>query len=476
LGIGLVQGPFRNSRYAALLLVRTREVLQVARTPLRDEDPSWVGRYRLMARLGSGGMGVVYLGVAEGGYPVAVKVLRPELADDQEFRARFRREVAVLTKVRGICTVPVIEADTDSPRPFLVTEYADGPSLAEHVRAAGPLRSELLYGLATGLAEALTAIHEAGIIHRDLKPANVLLTSAGPKVIDFGIAQAMDATVLTRTGMTIGSPGFMAPEQITGQAGHAADIFSWGLTVAFAANGESPFGTGPTDAILFRILHGNPDISGVPEELRLLVLAALAKNPDERPSARDLLGWLTQWGGQSESSLDASTQTVLTRTWLLSGSGDPRDAWDVQEAPSPGEGWDPRVGLGSGEAQGPRRRARGTVVMLSVAAVLAAVVGAGVALALDGTRHPGANAAGISQQSAHTGTNTGTATATKDISGTVTAADGFLAKLGYAPQAGSPRWEPSAPLNVIVAANTSGADGLSRAFFFHDGKFAGTDS
>ena len=212
---------------------------------LQKGDPSRVGGYRLTARLGAGGMGVVYLGTAKDGSQVAIKMLRPELADDKEFRARFRREAATLEKVRGLCTVRVIEADSESPRPFLVTEYAEGPSLAEWVSSQGPFRAEMLYGLATGLAEALAAIHAAGIVHRDLKPSNVLLTATGPKVIDFGIAQALDATVLTRTGMTVGSPGFMAPEQIRGQAGQPADVFAWGVTVAYAATGKSPFGAGP---------------------------------------------------------------------------------------------------------------------------------------------------------------------------------------------------------------------------------------
>ena len=422
----------------------------MARTPLRDEDPSWVGRYRLTARLGAGGMGVVYLGLTEDGYPVAVKVLRPELGDDPEFRARFRREAALLSRVQGVCTVRVIEADTDSPRPFLATEYADGPSLAEHVRTTGELRAGLLYGLATGLAEALTAIHGAGVIHRDLKPANVLLTSAGPKVIDFGIAQTADATVLTKTGVTVGSPAFMAPEQIIGKAGTAADVFSWALTVAFAASGQSPFGTGPTDVIMFRILHGQPDISAVPAELRGLVAAALAKNPDERPSAWDLLGELTHVARESadaDADADATTQAVLKRTWMLAGSASAGSASagsaSVGSAPTGLAPAEP-VPAESGYARG--RRGRRAAVITTAAVVVAGLAGAGAARALDGHGHAGA---------------------------TPTA---YLAGLGYTERAGSPRWVASAPLNVIVAARTSSVDGLRRAFFFHDGKFAGTDS
>ena len=238
-------------------------------------------------------MGVVYLGIGWDGSQVAVKVLRPELADDPEFRRRFSREVSALMRVKGLCTVRVIEADTESPRPFMVTEYAEGPSLAEYIDSYGLIGPDMLYGLATGLAEALTVIHAAGIVHRDFKPSNVILTEAGPKVIDFGIAQALDATPMTRTGMMVGSAGFMAPEQISGRPGPAADVFVWGVTVAYAATGQPPFGTGDTHAVLYRVMYGDPDIAGVPDPLRPLVAAALTKDPDQRPTAQQLLDRLT---------------------------------------------------------------------------------------------------------------------------------------------------------------------------------------
>jgi serine/threonine protein kinase len=291
----------------------------LARTPLVHSDPAQVGRYRLTARLGAGGMGVVYLGAAEDGTPVAVKLLRPELADDPEFRTRFTREVSNLDRVMGVCTVRVIEADTESRQPFLVTEYADGPTLSEYVATFGPLPEEMLFGLATGLAEALTAIHGIGIVHRDLKPSNVLLTRSGPKVIDFGIAHTFDATSLTAAGITVGSAGFMAPEQVLGHAGTAADVFCWALTVAFAASGRSPFGAGAPDAIMFRILHADPDISAVPDRIRPQVVAALAKDPHNRPSARDLLAKLTDTTSPSRSA--NATQTILAETWRPPSQG-----------------------------------------------------------------------------------------------------------------------------------------------------------
>ena len=252
----------------------------MARAPLRAGDPVRIGDYRLTARLGSGGMGVVYLGIGWDGGQVAVKVLRPELADDPDFRRRFRREVAALMRVKGLCTVRVIEADTESPRPFMVTEYAEGPSLAEYIDSHGLIGPDMLYGLATGLAEALTMIHEAGIVHRDFKPSNVILTEAGPKVIDFGIAQALDATSMTRTGMMVGSAGFMAPEQISGRPGRGA-VFLWGVTVAYAATGQPPFGPGDTPG---SVPGGYPDptVAAVLVLLRGVGGPAIGKGPAAR--------------------------------------------------------------------------------------------------------------------------------------------------------------------------------------------------
>ena len=287
----------------------------MARTPLRPDDPTRIGHYRLTARLGSGGMGVVYLGVSWDGAPVAIKVLRPELAGDQEFRHRFGREVAALVQVRGVCTVRVIEADSQSAAPFVVTEYAAGPSLSEYIDKHGSVGPEMLFGLATGLAEALTTIHAAGIMHRDLKPSNIILTDAGPKVIDFGIARRQDTRGVTKTGMMIGSLGFMAPEQISGRSGPEADIFAWGVTVAYAATGRSPFGAGNSHTILYRIMYGDPEIASIPDSLRPLVEASLVKDPQSRPTARQLLDRLTSASSRSEDVNDTPTQVILARTW-----------------------------------------------------------------------------------------------------------------------------------------------------------------
>jgi serine/threonine protein kinase len=260
-------------------------------------------------------MGVVYLGVSWDGAPVAVKVLRRELAGDQEFRHRFGREVAALVRVKGVCTVRVIEADSQSSTPFVVTEYAPGPSLSEYIDKHGSVDPEMLFGLATGLAEALTTIHAAGIMHRDLKPSNIILTDAGPKVIDFGIARRQDTRGVTKTGMMIGSLGFMAPEQISGRPGPEADIFAWGVTVAYAAAGRSPFGAGNSHSILYRIMYGDPDIASVPDSLLPLVEASLAKDPQGRPTARQLLDRLTSASSRPENVNDTPTQVILARTW-----------------------------------------------------------------------------------------------------------------------------------------------------------------
>jgi len=373
----------------------------LARTSLREGDPARIGQYRLTSRLGSGGMGVVYLGVASDGSLVAVKVLRPELADDPEFRRRFGREVTVLMRVRGMCTVRVIEADTDSHQPYMVTEYADGPSLAEYIDEYGPLNDSMLYGLATGLAEALTVIHAAGIVHRDLKPSNVILAQDGPKVIDFGIAQTLDATSVTKTGMLVGSVGFMAPEQVTGRPGPAADIFVWGVTIGYAAAGQSPFGTGDTNAVLYRVLYADPDIAAVPDSLKPLVEAALAKDPQNRPAAHELLDRLTSSPAPRPEPVvdrlyDAPTQKVLARTWQDTGprASQPRVSQLPVAPPQRPASRPPANGSLLLDPQPPgsrtaRRRVsrRTTIGATGVLAVLAVIVAA-VLIVLPG-RNPG---------------------------------------------------------------------------------------
>ena len=257
---------------------------------LRPGDPELIGPYRLRGRLGTGGMGRVYLGLSPGGRAAAIKVIRSELAQDPEFRARFRREVAVARQVSGLYTAPVLDADADGPEPWLATAYVPGPSLADAVSQHGPLPAPSVLMLAAGLAEALSAIHSAGVVHRDLKPANVLLADDGPRVIDFGISRAAEGSSLTHTGLVVGSPGFMSPEQAEGrEVGPPSDIFSLGAVLAFAATGRGPFGSGSTPALVYRVVHDGPQLDLVPAEIRPLSERCLAKDPAGRPTAAGLL-------------------------------------------------------------------------------------------------------------------------------------------------------------------------------------------
>jgi serine/threonine protein kinase len=273
--------------------------------PLQPADPQVIGPYRLLGQLGGGGMGQVFLGLSAGGRLVAVKIIRAELAADPEFRARFRREIAAAHKVSGLFTAAVVDADVDGPVPWLATAYVAGPSLAQAVSEHGPLPAASVLALAAGLAESLTAIHAAGVVHRDLKPSNVLLAVDGPRVIDFGISRAAEATSLTRAGFVMGSPGFMSPEQAEGRdVGPPSDMFSLGAVLAFAATGDGPFGGGSTAALVYRVVHSPANLDHVPDEVRPLAERCLAKDPSSRPTAGELLadigtvqpaaGWLPE--------------------------------------------------------------------------------------------------------------------------------------------------------------------------------------
>ncbi|MFF8713089.1 PQQ-binding-like beta-propeller repeat protein [Streptomyces sp. NPDC015184] len=264
---------------------------------LEPEDPRQVGRYRIVARIGAGGMGQVYLGRSPGGRPVALKVVRPELARDMDFRRRFVREVTAARRVNGAFTAGVVDAEPDGSPAWLATVYVSGVSLGEAVARHGPWQTEHVLALGAGLAEALEAIHAAGVVHRDLKPSNVLLAPDGPRVIDFGISTASEASALTHTGMTIGTPGFMSPEQLTGRpVGPASDVFALGAVLAYTAAGIGPFGTGTPHALHFRAVYEEPDLDALPPELRRIVAACLAKEPDQRPTVTDLLHRMTAPG------------------------------------------------------------------------------------------------------------------------------------------------------------------------------------
>ena len=261
---------------------------------LQPADPRLIGPYQLLGRLGAGGMGRVFLGMSAAGRPVAVKIVHAELAADPEFRARFSSEVAAARKVSGLFTALVADADVDAPVPWLATAYVAGPSLSEAVRSRGPLTTGSLLALAAGLAKSLTAIHAAGVVHGDLKPSNVLLALDGPRVIDFGISQAAEATPLARAGLVVGTPSFMSPEQAAGKdVGPLSDVFSLGAVLAYAATGRKPFGTGPPAAVLERVVRGTADLEDAPAEVRPLIEQCLAKDPGLRPTAAELLAAVT---------------------------------------------------------------------------------------------------------------------------------------------------------------------------------------
>ena len=266
---------------------------------LQPDDPVELGTYRLLRRLGAGGMGRVYLARSPGGRTVAVKVVRPDLAADDDFRDRFRHEIEIAKAVSGRFTAPVVDADPDAPLPWLATSYVLGPDLTDVIAAHGALPEHTVRALAAGLAAALQEVHAAGLIHRDMKPSNVLLAADGPRVIDFGIARAVDGNRMTQTGVVVGSPGYMSPEQALGEnIDTASDVFSLGAVLAFAATGRGTFGHGAAShaSLLYQVVHGEPDVEGVPQQLLGLVRACLTKDPAHRPVPAEIVAALAPQG------------------------------------------------------------------------------------------------------------------------------------------------------------------------------------
>ncbi|MFD9207336.1 serine/threonine-protein kinase [Streptomyces sioyaensis] len=303
--------------------------------PLKDRDPQRIGAYRLIGRLGEGGMGQVFLARSDRGRTVAVKLVRAELADQEQFRARFRQEVRAASRVGREWTAPVLDADTEAETPWVATGYIAGPSLQQAVAGGAPLPERTVRILASGLALALESIHAAGIIHRDLKPSNVLLTIDGPRVIDFGIARALDVVTgntLTRTGEAVGSPGFMSPEQIRGTSlTPASDVFCLGSVLMYAATGRQPFGTPDSGvhAVMYRIAQEEPDLSALPGGLHDLIAGCLAKDPGQRPTPAQLLA---QAEGDGEDDRGADDEPWLPGA-LIARLG--RHAVELLEAENP---------------------------------------------------------------------------------------------------------------------------------------------
>jgi hypothetical protein len=270
------------------------------------QDGSWLGRYRLLHRIGAGGMGVVHLALDARGRAVAVKAVHPHIVGDEQGRARLAREVTAMRRVVGPRVAEVLDADVDAETPYIVTRYVSGLPLDRLTEIDGPLTGADLWRLAHGLAEALATMHAAGVIHRDLKPGNVLIADGAPVVIDFGLAQVVDDARITRTGTMFGTPGYLAPELVEGRAVTAAsDVHSWAATVAFAATGRPPYGSGPMDAVLHRVTRGEADLAGVPAPFDRLVRAGLAVDPAMRPTAAQILDALQAAEKRTETPTDA---------------------------------------------------------------------------------------------------------------------------------------------------------------------------
>jgi predicted Ser/Thr protein kinase len=352
----------------------------------QDRIPEKLGPYRLQDRLGEGGMGAVYLARDRERRPVAIKVLHSRVAVEPTARRRLAREVEAMRRVRSPFVAEVLDADVDHKFPYIVTRYVPGETLDDTVRAHGPLTPAALERLASGLAQALVAIHTAGIVHRDLKPGNVMLHNGNPVVIDFGIAQsAGDSTRLTQTGMFMGTPGYLAPEVIEGQPSSAAsDVHSWGATMAFAATGRAPFGTGSFENVFYRIVQGHADIGGIPGPLAQLVAAALSRDPRRRPTA----SWL---------SAQAATPGLAAGPPLLTGA-----AQAATLAPSKGANG---VNAANG-ANGANQGWHSVASVNGAPAVAGAQPGAAAAngaAALAGLNSPGQNSAGQNSAGAYAG-------------------------------------------------------------------------
>jgi serine/threonine protein kinase len=417
--------------------------------PLAADDPRSLGEYRLHGRLGQGGMARVYLGLSPAGRAVAIKVIHPKLADDADFLRRFRQEVVAARAVSGIYTAPVVATGLDDHPPWLATAYVPGPSLAQVIHEYGPLPEPALRPLLGGLVEALRAIHECGVVHRDLKPSNVLLAADGPRVIDFGISRAGETSTTTVAGAVFGTPGYMSPEQAEGKpAERASDVFTLGCVIIYAATGRPPFGEGTAASVLYRVVHAEPALDGLPPWLRELVGRCLAKDPALRPTAQALVAaippaeqgaWplaMSFWpkpvadlissyqpGLQAQASQSAAADEDVSTTYgILAGAGQPPSARgylgpqdelsrrggtdthaNVRDRYPPGTGSDPAGGgmdrpgyPQPGQANGHRARRRrpapdsvvNAVKLMYGGAAYAVVFAICAVLAIDGARNP----------------------------------------------------------------------------------------
>ncbi|MGH3203690.1 MAG: extracellular solute-binding protein [Streptosporangiaceae bacterium] len=393
---------------------------------LQPGDPASVGGYRLLGRLGAGGMGQVFLGVSPGGRRVAVKLIHPGHAGDAQFRERFAREIEAAQRVGGFHTASVVDADPYADPPWMVTAYIEGPSLQEAVREGGPLPQDQVRALGAGLAEGLAAIHACGLVHRDLKPANVIMAADGPRIIDFGIARAVDATTgITATGMLIGTVAYMSPEQLRGDpAGPASDVFSLGGVLGFAATGRTPFGSDSTVSIMFRVVNEPPDLAAVDDEaLREVIAACLAKSPGDRPSVQAVLA---EFSGPDLASVEPPAPVTSAQAGSGMSTEPPSSSTPTQTGPGPSAHRPP--------ATAPRARRPGRRRTAFIAAVSAVAVAAAIILVVSLTPH--------STNSSTTGAGS-TTTAGAGATSATTRAGGVSAAPGSA-TSGSITWSASA--------------------------------
>ncbi|MFB4265429.1 ABC transporter substrate-binding protein [Nonomuraea sp. GTA35] len=345
--------------------------------PLRSSDPSSIASYELTGFLGEGGQGSVYLGLSPSGEQVAVKLLHARFTEDERAVRRFLREADSARRVAEFCTARVLDVGEADGRPYIVGEYVDGPSLHRQVTAEGPMQATALVRLAVSTATALAAIHRAGVIHRDFKPGNVLLGPGGPRVIDFGIARALDVSQSVSTSV-VGTPAFMAPEQFLGEPLPASDVFAWAGTMVFAATGRGPFGFGALPVVMHRIMNGEPDLSGVPGSLAPLLRAALSKDPHQRPTADRLLRELIRTSGPAGVP-QAGPAAPAPRAG--GGAGGPGGRWaSPGSSPAPGgpagARWEPApYSPGPGAVTAPRARGGRRLLVSLSAAATALVVG-----------------------------------------------------------------------------------------------------
>ncbi|MFC0038866.1 serine/threonine-protein kinase [Actinomadura rayongensis] len=449
---------------------------------LQPGDPRRLGSYEVLERLGEGGQGVVYLGVDGSGGKAAIKLLRADLAGDAEARNRFVREAQAAKQVARFCTAQVLEADVAGDQPYIASEYVPGPSLYKQITEQGPLTGAGLERLAIGTATALVAIHQAGIVHRDFKPHNVIMAPDGPRVIDFGIARALDVGQTSAT-KAIGTPSYMAPEQVAGQRlTEAVDVWAWAATMVFAATGRPPFGEDTVVAVINRVMHEPPSLDGVPDDLYGLLASCLVKEPGRRPGAQQLMMGMIGGGQPGQTRMDdpAQATALLAEGSQLAGGSTMRQPSPHETRPAGPGGVAPQDFTGTlppapGYGDGPRRVDRGGgreggggarwAVVGAVLFVLLLAVVIGVALAKSGGDNgPGGGSSGSPSASPSTEDSGGQSeepepTATRPRTTTPTTHAPTTRPPTSEPPTSAPPTEPSTPPTTPTTPGDGGPGG-----------------